>query len=155
VTAPAATTHHRVEQGALVLLGVMFVPVALQAAFFPRSFFDDFPLGRGWISGTEPLYSEHLVRDVGALFFALVVLSLWAWWEPALCLPLGVVWLIQGTLHLVYHVGHLQHLDGIDKLGMVFSLVTVPAVAIFTVVCATRHRATAGMHEADDIAQRG
>jgi len=128
-------------RGAIALIGLMFVPVAVQATFFPRSFFDDFPLGRSWIALTEGVYSEHLVRDVGALFLALVIVSVWAWWEPALCLPLAVAWLVQGTLHFVYHVGHLDHFDGFDSVAMLFSLVTVPLLAVAVIVAEWRRRA--------------
>ncbi len=125
----------------VVAVGVMFLPAGLQAAFFPRSFFDDFPVGRGWIAGADPFYGEHLVRDVGALFLAMVVVSIWAWWEPALCLPVAVAWLVQGTLHFVYHVGHLHGLDGVDKLGILGSLVVVPIIAITVIIIEVRDRA--------------
>ena len=41
----------------------------LRAASPRRSFYEDFPLGRGWVEAL-PAYSEHLVRDVGGLFLA-------------------------------------------------------------------------------------
>ena len=44
--------------------------VGLQALFTPRSFYDDFPLGRGWVAMDGP-YNQHLVRDVGSLNLAL------------------------------------------------------------------------------------
>ena len=45
----------------------------------PQSFYDDFPgLGRAWVSVDGP-YNEHLVRDVGALNLALLVLFVVAW----------------------------------------------------------------------------
>ena len=47
--------------------------VGLQALFAPRSFYDDFPIGRGWVAMDGP-YNQHLVRDVGSLNLALVVL---------------------------------------------------------------------------------
>jgi len=60
----------------VILLGAMYLPTALQASAFPRSFYDDFPLGRGWIAASGGAYNEHLVRDVGGLFLALVIASL-------------------------------------------------------------------------------
>lgn len=114
----------------VVALGAMFVPTGVQASFFPRSFHDDFPLGRGWIAAAGGQYDEHLVRDVGALFLALAVLSIWSWWRPALCTPVAVAWLIQGIWHLVFHLGDLDGLDGIDRVGLVGSLVAVPVLAI-------------------------
>ena len=47
--------------------------VGFQALFTPRSFYDDFPIGRGWVAMDGP-YNQHLVRDVGSLNLALVVL---------------------------------------------------------------------------------
>ena len=44
----------------------------LYALLAPRSFYDDFPLGRGWVAAL-PGYSEHLVRDVGGLFLATAI----------------------------------------------------------------------------------
>ncbi len=108
----------------------MFLPTGLQAALFPRSFHDDFPLGRGWIAATGGVYDEHLVRDVGALFLALSIVSVWAWWRGALCAPLAVAWLVSGPLHLVFHLRHLDHLDGLDRVAMVASLAVVPPLAV-------------------------
>ena len=51
----------------------------LYALFAPRSFYDDFPLGRGWVAAL-PGYSEHLVRDVGGLFLATGAVLLAAAW---------------------------------------------------------------------------
>jgi len=51
--------------------------VGVQAEFFPRSFYDDFPLGRGWVA-MDGRYNEHLIRDVGALNLALLVLTIGA-----------------------------------------------------------------------------
>jgi hypothetical protein len=119
----------------LVLIGLFFLPTGLQATFAPRSFYDDFPLGRHWVAQTGGGYNEHLVRDVGALFLAMVLLSFWAWWRPALCLPLAVAWTMLGALHLAFHVQHLKHLETIDKVGEVTSLsiaLVLAIVAIFT-----------------------
>jgi uncharacterized protein YbjT (DUF2867 family) len=48
-----------------------------QAVLGPRSFFDDYPLGRGWVAGLPP-YNEHLTTDVGAFYLAFAVLLGWA-----------------------------------------------------------------------------
>ena len=49
------------ERAAVVVLGLMFLPAGLQAAFWPRSFYDDFPIGRSWVAMTGGAYNEHLV----------------------------------------------------------------------------------------------
>ena len=125
-------------RGLCVALGVMFAPTGLQAAFVPRSFYDDFPLGRGWIPLTAGHYDEHLVRDVGGLFLALVVLSVWSWWRPALCLPVAVAWFGQGVFHLVFHLRHLDGIAGVDRIGLVGSLVAAPVVAAVAIIAARR-----------------
>ncbi len=70
--------HRRIEQVSVGLIAIFMLPAGLHAAFTPRSFSDDFPLGRGFISHQGDLYNEHLVRDVGALFLALAIAALWA-----------------------------------------------------------------------------
>ena len=57
----------------LWLMAFCSLGVGLQALFTPRSFYDDFPFGRGWVAMDGP-YNEHLVRDVGSLNLAIVVL---------------------------------------------------------------------------------
>ena len=110
------------------------LPAGLQAAFTPKSFFTDFPLGRGWIAHTGDVYNEHLVRDVGALFLALIVVTVWAAWRAASggasLRPVAVAWLLQGGLHLAYHIGHLDGFGTADKVGLVGSLVAVPVLAV-------------------------
>ena len=39
-----------VARWSLLAIALLMAPVGLQAAVAPRSFFDDFPFGRGWIS---------------------------------------------------------------------------------------------------------
>ena len=70
-------TRQRIQTFSLLLIAVGMLPVGVQAAFAPRSFFDDFPLGRGWIAQDGGAYNEHLVRDVGVLFLALVIVTGW------------------------------------------------------------------------------
>lgn len=110
-------------------IGLFMLPAGVQAAFAPRSFFDDFPLGRGWIAAEGGTYDEHLVRDVGVLFLALVIVTLWAAWRGEFLVPVAVAWLVQGVGHVAYHVGHLDGVDGVDRVGLVGSLVVVPALS--------------------------
>jgi hypothetical protein len=125
-------SRQRVQRVCLALIAAFMLPTALQAAFWPQSFFDDFPMGRSWIAHQGDAYNEHLVRDVGALFLAMVIVTAWAVWRRGPYRPIAVAWLAQGALHLVYHAGHLDGYAGIDKIGLVGSLVAVPALAIVT-----------------------
>src|SRR5690348_13415732 len=63
---PAHTHHTRstVARAALSLLAVLALYQGIWAQLAPRSFFEGFPGGMGWIA-TEGPYNEHLVRDVG------------------------------------------------------------------------------------------
>ena len=114
------------------------VPAGLQAAFAPRSFFDDFPIGRGAGSrSATPPYDEHLVRDVGALFLALIVVTAWAVWRDEALTGVAIAWLVQGVLHFTYHVGHLDGLDGADQVFLVLSLALVPVLAVIALWAST------------------
>jgi hypothetical protein len=126
-----------IARWALLLIAVLMAPAAFQAAFAPRSFFDEFPMGRGWISIGDAVYDEHLVRDVGALFLALIVATVWSAWRREAMAGLALAWLVQGLLHLTYHVGHLDGLDGADRFGLVVSLVLVPVLAIVALWAST------------------
>lgn len=121
-------SRQRTVTVALAAIAIMMMPVGLQAALSPRSFFDDFPMGRGWIAqgGT---YDEHLVRDVGVLFLAMIVVTVWAIWRRGSARPVAAAWLLQGVMHFAYHVGHLDGYDGLDKIGLLGSLVAIPILA--------------------------
>jgi nucleoside-diphosphate-sugar epimerase len=104
--------------------------VGMQAEFFPRSFYDNFPFGRGWVAMDGP-YNEHLIRDVGALNLALLVLTIGAIavGTRAITRITAGAWFVYSAPHLVYHLRHLtMSMSGVDKVGIVVSL-SVPVVA--------------------------
>jgi len=101
------------------LLAVSAAVVGIWAAAFPVSFYDDFPgPRRGWVSTLGP-YSEHLIRDVGALYLALLVLSVWAWRRPTVgaMQVAGGAWLVFNSIHFLWHMLHLQVFPTVDKVG--------------------------------------
>lgn len=128
----------RLARVCLVIVGLFFLPTGLEATFLPRTFYNDFPLDRGWVAHTGGAYNEHLVRDVGALFLAMVLLSFWAWWRPSLCLPVAVAWTFLGTLHLLFHAQHLERLGTIDKVAQIGSLTLALVLAIVATVASAR-----------------
>jgi len=65
---PALSVNVRVL---LWLLALGNLGVGIQAAFTPRSFYDDFPLGRGWVAMDGPTTS---------ISYAMSVRSIWRWW---------------------------------------------------------------------------
>ena len=125
------TTFDRstIERWSVGAIAVGMLPVGVQAAFAPRSFYDDFPLGRSWIAREGGGYNEHLVRDVGVLFLAMVLYTGWTVWKRHPLRPVAVAWLLQGLLHVVYHAGHLDGYESGDKVGLIGSLVLIPALA--------------------------
>lgn len=82
------------------------------------------------------------MRDVGALFLALGIVSIWAWWRPALCTPAALAWVVQGSWHLAFHVRHLDAFEGIDLAGMLGSLVLAPLAASLALGLELRLRRT-------------
>ncbi len=135
---PALSANVRVL---LWLLALGNVGVGIQAAFTPRSFYDDFPLGRGWVAMDGP-YNQHLVRDVGSLNLALVVLVFAALviGTRTIARTAMIVWLVNAVPHLVYHLRHLTMImPGADKVGIVATL-GFDAVAPVVVLVWTRKR---------------
>jgi nucleoside-diphosphate-sugar epimerase len=138
LTVRAAGIEPALPVGVRVLLWLLAlgqIGVGIQALFFPRSFYDDFPLGRGWVAMDGP-YNEHLIRDVGSLNLALVVLVLAALWvgTRTLARVAMVAWLVNAVPHFLYHLGHLSHdMSGGDKVGIVATLgfaVVAPIVVL-------------------------
>jgi hypothetical protein len=101
------------------------IGVGVQALFTPRSFYDDFPLGRGWVKLDGP-YNQHLVRDVGSLNLALVVLVLAALFvgTRSLARVASIVWLINAVPHFVYHARHINMagMETVDRIGILVTL---------------------------------
>ena len=116
----------------LAYLAAGFALVGFWAAFAPRSFYTDFPgAGRHWISPDGP-YNQHLIRDVGELNLALLVVVVAA--AITVSVPLVraalLATLVNGVLHVVYHVGHVEMFSSGDQVAIIGSLVLAPLVAI-------------------------
>lgn len=107
----------------LVALGAPQALIGLWALIAPRSFYDDFGPGGGWVS-TLGAYDEHLVRDVGALFVGLGVLMIVAAvrGRRSLTLTAVAVWLIFAVPHAVYHALNLGPYTTTDAIANAVSL---------------------------------
>ena len=82
--------------------------VGVWATLWPHSFFTTFPgLGQAWVAPLGP-FNEHLVRDVGGLYVALLVFSGWAAakGDAGALRALGWAWLAFGLPHLAFHATH-------------------------------------------------
>lgn len=111
-------TPRNVTRIALAYLGLVSLQLGLWALLAPRSFFDDFPgFGRAWVAVDGP-YNEHLVRDVGALNLALVVLLAAAAVRGSreLTIVAGVASLAWGLPHFIYHLFNREGLATGDQL---------------------------------------
>ncbi len=133
----------------LWVLAFSALGVGVQAAFFPRSFYDDFPMGRGWVA-MDGRYNEHIVRDVGALNLALLVLTLGALviGTMAVARLAALSWLAYSVPHFVYHLRHLSMpMAGTEKVVLVVSLavtVIAPVIVLWP-----------GRRASDDVDTRG
>src|SRR3954447_21668401 len=90
--------------------------VGVWAQFAPESFYRDFPLpGHSWVMLLPP-YNEHLVRDVGGLSLALVVvLVAGALRADRFTTRVAALAMLAFTLpHTVFHAGHLEDFPAAD-----------------------------------------
>ncbi len=131
----------RAARLALVFLFVSALTIGFTAAALPRTFYDDFPFLTTWVSLLPP-YNEHLVTDVGGLYLGFAVLFAWAAWalEATLVRAACAAWLLTATLHLVFHVGHLEGFGTADAIAEIVSLASLlvpPPIAIWGVAPAT------------------
>lgn len=119
----------RLQRALLGILALSAADIGGWASLAPRSFYNSFPGGgHRWVTGDGP-YNEHLVRDVGGLYLALLVLSLWALAKPEVSRVAGGSWLAFSIPHFAYHLGHLHMFSAADKVGLVISLGGTAAIA--------------------------
>ena len=115
--------------------------IGVWAQFFPQAFYDSFPgLGRSWVSVDGP-FNEHLVRDVGGSYLALVAVTLIAAFmktrETVLAAALG--WLVAQVPHFTYHMIHLHVNPSMsDKIGNVITLTLLVLVPAYLFMRAVR-----------------
>jgi hypothetical protein len=119
----------------LVGLGTLQAVDGLYALIAPRSFYDDFPFGRGWVAAL-PQYSEHLVRDVGGLFLATAVVLFAAaiYLERRLVAIALISFLAFSIPHSIFHGFNLGPYSIGDLLANVLGLgatVVVPLLLLY------------------------
>ena len=107
----------------LGVLGMSALGLGVYATFFPRAFYDDFPSGRAWVAMDGP-YNEHLIRDFGGLQLALGFFTLLAAFVGGRAIVRAAAGsnLLFGVPHFMYHLRHLEHYTGFDKVANVVSL---------------------------------
>jgi uncharacterized protein YjeT (DUF2065 family) len=119
----------------LAALGLVQAFNGLYALLAPRSFYDDFPLGRGWVEAL-PAYNEHLVRDVGGLFLAtgVVLLAAARTMERRLVIVAAASFLCFSVPHTIYHLLNLGPYATGDAIANVLALgatVVLPLWVLF------------------------
>ena len=128
-------TSRRFTRVAMALLVVNQAILGVWASLAPRSFYDRYPLGSGWVAAL-PSYNEHLVRDVGglslgfAVLFGATVLDP----NPVLVKPVLYAWLLPATTHLAFHLDHLHGFTPADavtqSLGLTLAVLAPAAVLV-------------------------
>jgi hypothetical protein len=135
-------TERRLEfRAILYALGGIQLLNGVWITISPTSFYDDFPLGRGWVEAL-PAYNEHLMRDVGGLFMATGVLLLVAGYllERRLTLITLVVWLLFAVPHTVYHLLNLEPYGTGDAIGNAVALAATVLLPVYLLVVLLRER---------------
>ena len=123
----------------LIAVAVGQASTGLWALVAPRSFYGDFPAGRGgWVSATGP-YNEHMTVDYGALSLALVAVLLAAAvvLERRLVLAAAGGYLVWSIPHFVYHAFTLDIYGTGDAIG---NMVTLGATVVLPIAIIVRMR---------------
>jgi hypothetical protein len=101
---------------------LVFVELAVGtvATLTPRVFYDDIP----WVSLAPP-YSEHLMRDYGAMNLALAVVTLVAaiTMEQLMVRVALAAYLVFAIPHLLFHVTHHRHYTATAAIAETAALV--------------------------------
>ena len=118
----------------LLLVAFGQLGATVQALVSPRSFYEDFPFGRGWVQA-YPAYNDHLIYDYGAYTLGAVVALVIAaiWLDRRVVQVVSVSWLVSATIHFVNHVLTVDRYgtgDAIANLSGLFLFVAVPGVLL-------------------------
>ncbi len=131
--------HAGAIRAALAILGLIQLVDGLYALLAPRSFYDDFPVGRGWVEAL-PAYNEHLVRDVGGLFIATAVVLLAAarTLDRRLVMVACASFLCFSVPHSIYHLLNLGPYGTFDAVANVIALAATVLIPVWVLVVARR-----------------
>lgn len=131
------TRHAGAIRASLAVLGAAQLVNGLYALFAPRSFYDDFPLGRGWVEAL-PAYNEHLVRDVGGLFIATAVVLFAAArsLDRRMVIVAAASFLCFSLPHTIYHFLNLGPYDAFDAVANSVALAATVAIPLWILVVA-------------------
>lgn len=125
---------------ALIVLAVSQASTGVWALVAPRSFYDDFPAGRGgWVSALGP-YNEHMTIDYGSLSLALVSLLVIAAvvLERRFVLAATGAYLVWSVPHFVYHLVTLGEYGATDAIGNAVTLAATVLLPLAIILAARR-----------------
>jgi Ca2+/Na+ antiporter len=117
-------------------LACIQVVVGLVAAFAPRTFYDYVP----WVDLVPP-YSEHMMRDVGALSLSLalvLVVAAITMERRMVRVALGA-YLLYAVPHLIFHATHLENFTTAGAVGQTV-LLAIAALLPIALLILTRRR---------------
>ena len=125
--------------GAVQLLNGIWITIS------PSSFYEDFPLGRGWVEAL-PAYNEHLTRDVGALFMAtgLVLVVAGVWLERRVVALALASYLLFSIPHTAYHLLNLEPYATGDAIANVITLTLTVVLPLYLLLRLTRDQTAQG-----------
>lgn len=124
-----------VRLGLLVLAGEAVV-IGVHALFFPKYFYNQFLLGRGWVQMLPP-YNEHITRDLGALYLGFFVILGYAILKLSKDLVNGaILGFVAATVpHMIFHIIHAEDapllIDKILQVGLLAMTVAFGAGLMF------------------------
>lgn len=123
----------------LLLLGLPQLAAGLWALVWPRNFFESFPFGRAWVSTLGP-FNEHLITDVGALFCAVSIVSIFAAIkvERRLSQVAALAWIVFVGPHLFFHATNTQGFSAVDNVLQLTVLAVQLGLAVYVVALSRR-----------------
>jgi AhpD family alkylhydroperoxidase len=135
--------HHGLVRVVLAAFGAVQLINGVWALLAPRSFYTEFPFGRGWVE-LLPAYNEHLMRDVGGLYLATAGLFVGA---AVVMSRVTVViacasWLLFALPHAIYHGFNLDPFPASDAIANAVVLTGTVLVPAWVLAAVARRRAT-------------
>lgn len=131
--------RHSTVRAVLALLGLTQVANGGWALLAPRSFYAEFPFGRGWVE-LLPGYSEHLVRDVGSLYLATAAALIAAaiLMTRAVIVVACVSWLAFALPHAIYHAFNLEPFATGDAIANALVLAVTVGLPVWVLAVVLR-----------------
>jgi hypothetical protein len=129
----------RREKSIWATTAIMGAAVALPggwAFFWPRSFYDDFPIpGAAWVSTLGP-FDEHLMTDFGSAQIGLALIVLVAVGRRSMeALRIAMIGYVGfSVLHFAYHLGSFEAFSTASALTQATALLTlvmVPGLVLY------------------------